>query len=76
MPNAVVSNWTVAKQSDLLCHETSRQVGLLPHHLGASPLPLWIVPHSEALCNFLLLLRVELNGAQQRRALNADLMPT
>ena len=33
-------------------------------------MPLWIVAHSEALCNFLLPLLVELNSAQQRHALN------
>lgn len=33
-------------------------------------MPLWIVAHSDALCNFLLPLLVELNGPQQRHALN------
>lgn len=33
-------------------------------------MPLWIVAHSEALCNFLLPLLGELNRAQQRHALN------
>jgi hypothetical protein len=33
-------------------------------------MPLWIVAHSDALCNFLLPLLVELNSAQQRHALN------
>ncbi len=33
-------------------------------------MPLWIVAHSDALCNFLLPLLVELNGSQQRHALN------
>jgi hypothetical protein len=33
-------------------------------------MPVWIVAHSEALCNFLLPLLVELTGPQQRHALN------
>lgn len=33
-------------------------------------MPAWIVAHSDALCNFLLPLLVELNGPQQRHALN------
>jgi len=33
-------------------------------------MPVWIVAHSDALCNFLLPLLVELNGPQQRHALN------
>jgi hypothetical protein len=33
-------------------------------------MPVWIVTHSDALCNFLLPLLVELNGPQQRHALN------
>jgi len=33
-------------------------------------MPLWIVAHSEALCNFLLPLLVELTAPQQRHALN------
>ena len=33
-------------------------------------MPLWIVAHSDALCNFLLPLLVELNSSQQRHALN------
>jgi len=33
-------------------------------------MPVWIVAHSETLCNFLLPLLVELTGPQQRHALN------
>ena len=33
-------------------------------------MPAWIVAHSDALCNFLLPLLAELNGPQQRHALN------
>jgi hypothetical protein len=33
-------------------------------------MPLWIVAHSDALCNFLLPLLVELNSPQRRHALN------
>jgi hypothetical protein len=33
-------------------------------------MPVWIVAHSDALCNFVLPLLVELNGSQQRHALN------
>ena len=33
-------------------------------------MPLWIVAHSDALCNFLLPLLAELTGPQQRHALN------
>ena len=33
-------------------------------------MPLWIVAHSDALCNFLLPLLVRLNSPQQRHALN------